>query len=123
MGRDELVVDVTYQREIGRRGAVNVNQIAENFDWSKFAPVIVAPVEGGQFAIVDGQHRTAAAMLRGQEKVPCQRHTHHGASVHHADCGRQCGFRPIDDHRSIVRSPSRGAWLARSWRAVASSYG
>src|SRR6266550_4097499 len=56
-----LVVDVTYQREIGRRGAVNVNQIAENFDWSKFAPVIVAPVEGGHFAIVDGQHRTTAA--------------------------------------------------------------
>jgi ParB/Sulfiredoxin domain len=68
----KLVVDVTYQREIGRRGAVNVNQIAENFDWSKFAPVIVAPVEGGHFAIVDGQHRTTAAMLRGQEKVPCQ---------------------------------------------------
>jgi ParB-like nuclease domain len=63
---DKLVVDVTYQREIGRRGATNVNQIAENFDWSKFAPVIVAPVEGGQFAIVDGQHRTTAAILRGQ---------------------------------------------------------
>ena len=62
---NKLVVDVTYQREIGRRGATNVNQIAENFDWSKFAPVIVAPVEGGQFAIVDGQHRTTAAMLRG----------------------------------------------------------
>ena len=68
----KLVVDVTYQREIGRRGAVNVNQIAENFDWSKFTPVIVAPVEGGLFAIVDGQHRTTAAILRGQEKVPCQ---------------------------------------------------
>lgn len=68
----KLVVDVTYQREIGRRGAANVNQIAENFDWSKFAPVIVAPVEGGVFAIVDGQHRTTAAILRGLETVPCQ---------------------------------------------------
>lgn len=68
----KLVVDSTYQREIGKRGAGNVRQIAENFDWSKFAPVIVAPVEGGQFAIVDGQHRTTAAMLRGQDKVPCQ---------------------------------------------------
>jgi ParB-like nuclease domain len=102
MGRDELVVDVTYQREIGRRGAVNVNQIAENFDWSKFAPVIVAPVEGGQFAIVDGQHRTAAAMLRGQEKVPCQGHTHHGASVHHADCEWECRLCSIDHCRGIV---------------------
>jgi hypothetical protein len=67
-----LVVDTEYQREIGRRGANNVAQIAEHFDWSKFAPVIVAPVEGGLFAIVDGQHRTTAAMLRGIEKVPCQ---------------------------------------------------
>jgi hypothetical protein len=67
-----LVVDTEYQREIGRRGAANVNQIAEHFDWSKFAPVIVAPVEGGRFAIVDGQHRTTAAMLRGIEEVPCQ---------------------------------------------------
>jgi hypothetical protein len=69
---DKLVVDDTYQREIGRRGRQNVQQIAENFDWSKFAPVIVAPVEGGLYAIVDGQHRTTAAMLRGIEQVPCQ---------------------------------------------------
>ncbi|WP_034467956.1 ParB/Srx family N-terminal domain-containing protein [Afipia sp. P52-10] len=69
---DRLVVDDVYQREIGRRGTINVNQIAEFFDWSKFAPVIVAPVEGGKFAIVDGQHRTTAAMLRGLEEVPCQ---------------------------------------------------
>src|SRR5262245_22481466 len=69
---DRLVVDTEYQREIGRRGATNVIQIAEHFDWSKFAPVIVAPVEGGRFAIVDGQHRTTAAMLRNIEKVPCQ---------------------------------------------------
>ena len=69
---ERLVVDTEYQREIGRRGAANVIQIAEHFDWSKFAPVIVAPVEGGRFAIVDGQHRTTAAMLREIEKVPCQ---------------------------------------------------
>jgi hypothetical protein len=68
---DKLVVDDSYQREIGRRGAHNVAQIAEAFDWSKFAPVIVAPVEGGKFAIVDGQHRTTAAMLRGLTSVPC----------------------------------------------------
>jgi hypothetical protein len=68
---DRLVVDTDYQREIGRRGATNVIQIAEHFDWSKFAPVIVAPVEGGRFAIVDGQHRTTAAMLRAIEEVPC----------------------------------------------------
>lgn len=69
---DRFVVDDTYQREVGRRGRQNVEYIAENFDWSKFAPVIVAPVEGGLYAIVDGQHRTTAAMLRGIEQVPCQ---------------------------------------------------
>jgi hypothetical protein len=67
-----LVVDTEYQREIGRKGATNVMQIAEHFDWSKFAPVVVAPVEGGRFAIVDGQHRTTAAMLREIKEVPCQ---------------------------------------------------
>jgi hypothetical protein len=69
---ERLVIDTEYQREIGRRGATNVAQIAEHFDWSKFAPVIVAPVEGGRFAIVDGQHRTTAAMLRDIKEVPCQ---------------------------------------------------
>lgn len=68
----KLVVDPEYQREMSRRGVSNVRRISENFDWSKFAPVIVAPVEGGRFAVVDGQHRTTAAMLRGIESVPCQ---------------------------------------------------
>lgn len=67
-----LGIDKTYQREIGKRGQINVRHIAEHFDWSKFTPVIVAPVEGGFFAIVDGQHRTTAALIRGIEKVPCQ---------------------------------------------------
>jgi hypothetical protein len=69
---EKLVVDNEYQRGISRRGAINIAQIAHQFDWSKFAPVIVAPVEGGLFAIVDGQHRTTAAMLRGLNSVPCQ---------------------------------------------------
>jgi hypothetical protein len=69
---ENFVVDDAYQREVGRRGRHNVDHIAENFDWSKFAPVIVAPVEGGLYAIVDGQHRTTAAMMRGIPEVPCQ---------------------------------------------------
>ncbi len=69
---EKLVIDSSYQREIGRRGATNIVEIAESFDWSKFAPVIVAPAECGRFAIVDGQHRTTAAMLRGRMTAPCQ---------------------------------------------------
>lgn len=67
-----LVVDPAYQREIGRRGRSNVQAIADGFDWCKFAPVIVATLEGGKYAIVDGQHRTTAATLIGLECVPCQ---------------------------------------------------
>ncbi|CAH1651730.1 Chromosome partitioning protein ParB [Hyphomicrobiales bacterium] len=69
---EKLVIDDAYQREVGRRGRLNIQYIAEYFDWSKFAPVIVAPVAGGLFAIVDGQHRTTAAMVRGLAEVPCQ---------------------------------------------------
>jgi hypothetical protein len=68
-----LVTDKTYQREISRAGSINVERIAEYFEWAKFSPVIVAPVKGGMFSIIDGQHRATAAMLRGIEKVPCDR--------------------------------------------------
>lgn len=66
-----LRIDPRYQREIGRRGADNILSIAPAFRWAKFAPVIVASIGEGLFAIVDGQHRTTAASLRGFESVPC----------------------------------------------------
>jgi len=66
-----LRIDPRYQREIGRRGSLNILAIAPAFQWAKFAPVVVAPIDGGLFAIVDGQHRTTAAALRGFESVPC----------------------------------------------------
>jgi hypothetical protein len=68
----DLVVDPTYQRPILGKGRKNVDRIARSFSWSCFAPVVVAPVEGGKFAIIDGQHRTTAAALVGIESVPCQ---------------------------------------------------
>ncbi len=68
----ELVVDPSYQRPIIGKGRKNVDQIARSFSWSCFAPVVVSPVEGGKFAIIDGQHRTTAAALAGFDTVPCQ---------------------------------------------------
>lgn len=68
----DLVVDDTYQRPVYGSGRKNVRRIAEGFRWSKFAPVIVAPVAGGKYAIIDGQHRTTAAALVGIESVPAQ---------------------------------------------------
>jgi len=67
----KLRIDPRYQREIGRRGTENILAIAPAFKWAKFAPVVIAPIAGGLFAIVDGQHRTTAAALRGFESVPC----------------------------------------------------
>lgn len=66
----DLVVNDLYQRPISGAGVTNVRRIAVGFRWSKFAPVVVSPVEGGQFAIIDGQHRTTAAALLGIEAVP-----------------------------------------------------
>lgn len=68
----DLVVDDTYQRPIYGAGRINVRRIAEGFRWSKFAPVIVAPIPGGKFALIDGQHRATAAAMLGIDSVPAQ---------------------------------------------------
>jgi len=68
----DLIIDGTYQRDIGRDNITAINKIAENFEWSKFSAVHVAPVEGGKFAVIDGQHRVHAAGLCGFSEVPCQ---------------------------------------------------
>jgi hypothetical protein len=68
----DLVVDPAYQRPIVGKGRRNVDRIARAFSWACFAPVVVSPVEGGKFAIIDGQHRTTAAALVGLDSVPCQ---------------------------------------------------
>lgn len=67
-----LRVDPAYQREVLRAGEKNILNIAMNFEWAKFTPVIVADIGDGLFAIIDGQHRTIAAALRGMNDVPCQ---------------------------------------------------
>src|SRR6202162_405326 len=68
----DLVIDTAYQRPIVGKGHQNVDRIARAFSWSCFAPVVVSPVEGGKFAIIDGQHRTTSAAIVGYETVPCQ---------------------------------------------------
>src|SRR5262249_46646719 len=67
-----LRIDRTYQREIVRRGAANIVRIAREFDWTRFGTVIVAEHEQGLYTVIDGQHRTTAAALRGIRDVPCQ---------------------------------------------------
>ena len=69
---DDLVVDDSYQRDLKPGNWKAIKAIAADFKWSRFSPVFVAPVEGGKFAIIDGQHRTHAAAMCGFDQVPCQ---------------------------------------------------
>ena len=68
-----LRIDDSYQRRIERRGLATIARICAEFDWNRFAPLIVARVPGKEelYAIIDGQHRATAALLRDFEKVPC----------------------------------------------------
>ena len=68
---DQLVIDHSYQRPILKAGENNIRRIIENFNWALFAPLVVAPRENGQFAIIDGQHKATAAKARGLKKLPC----------------------------------------------------
>ena len=68
---DALRIEESYQRDLLRSAISNIVNIAHNFNWSKFGSVIVAPIDDGLYAIVDGQCRTIAAACRGVEKVPC----------------------------------------------------
>lgn len=65
-----LFVDGSYQRDVDARGRKHIARIAAYFDWRKFAPLMVAPAPGGRFAVIDGQHRAAAAKARGIESLP-----------------------------------------------------
>lgn len=67
-----LLIDPAYQREIGTTGRKNIIRIAKEFEWARFSTMIVALHGADQFVIVDGQHRTTAAAMRGHKKVPCQ---------------------------------------------------
>lgn len=65
-----LRIDPRYQRPLDKRSQIAIQRIAANFDWNAFSAITVAPLEGGQFAVIDGQHRAHAAALCGKTTVP-----------------------------------------------------
>jgi hypothetical protein len=69
---DKLFIDKSYQRDVGANGRINIRKIAEDFAWHLFSPLIVAPREGGKFAVIDGQHRAIGARVHGGiDELPC----------------------------------------------------
>lgn len=69
---DLLRIDRGYQRDLTAQGRKTVRSIAMAFRWPRFSPVVVSPIAGGLYSIIDGQHRTTAARLLGLDQVPCQ---------------------------------------------------
>lgn len=66
----KIVMDDDYQRELKPNNWAAIRRIAANFHWSRFSPVLLAPIEGGQYSCIDGQHRAHAAAICGFDRVP-----------------------------------------------------
>lgn len=66
----QLVIDDRYQRPLNRSNLGAIQRIAKEFRWARFSPVLIAPIEGGRYALIDGQHRAHAAALCGYERIP-----------------------------------------------------
>ena len=73
MHTTELTVDQSYQRSIDNAGSRRlIASIAANFDWRLCAPLVVSRRPDGTKVIIDGQHRWAAAVRRGDLlQLPC----------------------------------------------------
>lgn len=69
----DLSIDEGYQRSLATESAqALIRRIAMFWDWSLCQPINVARRENGALMVVDGQHRHAAALLRGDIKaLPC----------------------------------------------------
>ncbi|MBT2185543.1 DUF6551 family protein [Sphingobium nicotianae] len=69
----QLSVDPSYQRSIQNESSRRlIASIAANFDWRLCAPLVVSRRADECLIIIDGQHRWAAAMRRGDLlQLPC----------------------------------------------------
>lgn len=56
-----LKIDRRYQREISGAGTTHINRIVREFSWSLYQPIVVSERPDGTYAVIDGQHRAAAA--------------------------------------------------------------
>ncbi|WP_370179928.1 DUF6551 family protein [Alteriqipengyuania sp.] len=72
----ELAIDGSYQRSIeARESQALIRRIAQHWNWDLCQPLVVsrrAGENGGGLFVIDGQHRLAAARLRGDiAQLPC----------------------------------------------------
>lgn len=69
----DLNVDPTYQRSIENEASRRlIASIAANFDWRLFSPLLISRRPDGSKIIIDGQHRWAGVIKRGDiTHLPC----------------------------------------------------
>lgn len=70
---DQLHIDDAYQRSIDTPGSQSmIRAIARKWNWDLCQPLFVAKRDDGRMYVVDGQHRLAAAQMRGDiGQLPC----------------------------------------------------
>jgi hypothetical protein len=70
---EQLLIDESYQRSLDSESSqALVRRIAAAWDWGLCQPLFVARRADGGLYVVDGQHRLAAAVLRGDiPQLPC----------------------------------------------------
>lgn len=62
----QLQIDEAYQRSIEEAGSqALIRKIAQHWNWDLCQPLVVSRRENGDLFVIDGQHRLAAARLRG----------------------------------------------------------
>lgn len=70
---DRLRIDESYQRSLEAENSKSlIRKIAQHWNWDLCQPLVVARRSGGELFVIDGQHRLAAANLRGDiAHLPC----------------------------------------------------
>jgi len=65
-----LLVDESYQRDLSARSIRLIRKIVAHWDWRRFKPPVVAPVETG-LEVIDGQHTAIAAATHPEiDQIP-----------------------------------------------------
>lgn len=117
----ELAVDQSYQRSVNNEGSRRlIASIAANFDWRLCAPLVVSRRADGSKVIIDGQHRWAAAVRRGDlPQLPCCLFSY--ASPEDEACmfilanrARKLMNRLDDFHAALAR-PMKMHWIFIGW--------
>ncbi|MGF7174674.1 DUF6551 family protein [Azospirillum doebereinerae] len=70
--KEALRIDPRYQRNLSDKSKTQIRRMVERWRWDKCQPLTVTEIDGVLFAVVDGQHRAAAALLHPKvEELPC----------------------------------------------------